>query len=719
MSSTKLARSSSNLWAPTWITIDGPSSKDLDDAICVTTDGHGGTLLRVAIADPTGRVPLGSDPDRFAMTLGATVYAREHPIQRMLPPDLTEDAASLVAGQPRPAVVIEVHVANDLSVGKVAISATQIEVSRRLSYADIPAILADVDDPVHGMVSAAATLSKLLLQRRRDGGALAYFDLSRFLLTDEDGRLRAYERADEMVGHIIVQEHMILANTLVAGYLVEHDIPGLFRNHEAKLSAPPAAELNQTLQTWMSTTSLSGDQAIDKFEQFLAVAGRARYGAVVKGHYALSLPCYAHVTSPLRRYADLVNVRQLKAHLAAVALPYAQAELIELGQALNDALDARTEDRQNSFKATLAAKAQRAVDSGNPLRLSRLADHELIKAIKLGREAGEVPVLLATEVERRIGTNAASDKLMDALLADVPPELLPLSLKEALLAHLRAQPMKAMHMVLHAQQVELLTNLSFSEQPLRSGLGFAAQVTATVHGRQLAGQGENGTKKGAQQQAATDLVRQLVGLPKPARTEAPPSPPIRPVESASAAFRNGNAALTAAPASLNPKGAVLELCAARRWPGPSFDVHASGPAHGLVFTCTARLDAGGQSLEVCIAGATSKKNAEALASQALLDALPVAGGGHGGTGTGAAQSQAAAEPSMGPQSNPVGTLQELAQASKRPMPAYRVSQVSVMPPVFEAGVTAFHGAAPHSASGTGPTKQAAKSAAAAALLTAV
>ena len=173
---------------------------------------------------------MGSDPDRFAMTLGATVYAREHPIQRMLPPDLTEDAASLVAGQPRPAVVIEVHVANDLSVGKVAISATQIEVSRRLSYADIPAILADVDDPVHGMVSAAATLSKLLLQRRRDGGALAYFDLSRFLLTDEDGRLRAYERADEMVGHIIVQEHMILANTLVAGYLVEHDIPGLFRN---------------------------------------------------------------------------------------------------------------------------------------------------------------------------------------------------------------------------------------------------------------------------------------------------------------------------------------------------------------------------------------------------------------------------------------------------------------------------------------------------------
>ena len=51
--------------------------------------------------------------------------------------------------------------------------------------------------------------------------------------------------------------------------------------------------------------------------------------------------------------------------------------------------------------------------------MSRLADHELIKAIKLGREAGEVPVLLATEVERRIGTNAASDKLMDALLADV------------------------------------------------------------------------------------------------------------------------------------------------------------------------------------------------------------------------------------------------------------------------------------------------------------
>jgi ribonuclease R len=707
-----------DLLAVPFVTIDGASTRDIDDAIYCEQMGEGYRVL-IAIADPTDLVKIGSMEDENARLLGASVYARERTVHRMLPLGISEVGASLVAQAERKALVFDVRLSSQLEVTSFGIEPSLIKVAKRLTYDDVAdfvshvqemQLLPDVERSSVDMVALAGKLARMLLQRRRQSGALALFDLHRLLLSDEDGRLVHFASTGEMIGHVIIQEFMVLCNAQAASYMIEHDVPGIFRNHEAKASAPAAAELANTIEVWMHSKAMEPDVI---HGQFLTVAGKAKYGETVKGHYALALPCYAHITSPLRRYADLVNMRQLKAHLragrnegqlAADAEPEAQAALRPLPYSvkdlgviaadINEAIERRNDERSEGYKSAVKATAQRALDAD---KFHRLADHELIQAIKLVKDAGGMPDNLSLELIRRFRKMIITDKVCDCLFVEVPRDLLGPSLKDAFSSWIGTQPARAMHMLLHAEQTGFLSGLQISA----TGQGLAFEGLARAIGPSgvaVERRGSGSRKRDAEQRAAVKLVCELLDLPTPSDA----------VSSGLSASSGTQVSNTGA-AMPNPKGALLELCVQKGLPVPEFQSQGVGPSHAMVFSATVSLMFGQEQLKTQSSGAGTKKEAEAMAASSLYELLRK----HGSETEGKtvkpglvddAESMAA--------SNAVGRLQELAQRFKASLPTYNVQMQSEHPPVFVAtvksqvkGVMSF--------TGMGQNKQLAKQAAAA------
>ena len=483
---------------------------------------------------------------------------------------------------------------------------------------------------------------------------------------------------------------MILANVCVATYMLVNDIPGIFRNHAAKAAAPAAAALAETIKTWVATGNVD---AADAQAKFAAVMGKAEYSSVVMAHYALAEPVYAHVTSPLRRYPDLVNLRQLRAHLKAQPYPHSAEKLSVLAEQMNTAAAARKEERSKGFKTTVARNAENALARG---RLDRLADHELRQAVRIEvSEHGTLSESMAGELVRRFEASILTDRFVDVLLAEVPHEAVPSEVLEAFAAWTRLIPTRAVNLLMHAQDNGYLTALAITSDC--SSTAFVGSVTLSTPARaERAFQAEGVRKRDAEQAAAVEAIHWLLQVESPAAEQALETPP-------------GAAKIA------NPKGRLLELCQQRGWPSPDFVVKGQGHAHAMVFTATARLVAAGRLIEQVAGPAANKKEAEAQASAKLLASLSQ----HHPTPSAPTAPPAPVPPraeQVAPRTspaiaNPVGALQELAMKGKFQMPEYQVDTVSLVPPLFRAKVM-IYGPVVGSFSAEATTKQGAKTEAA-------
>ena len=172
-----------------FVTIDEPSTRDLDDAIWVGEE-DGSYVVKIAIADPTALVRIGDPIDVAARQLGATVYAGDRTVKRMLPKTISEEASSLTAGIRRQVMLYEIVIDRSGEVRKVDVGASTVVVASRLSYADVPLILRTPDHAAHAMLIDALAVAELLLALRRSKGAMVLYDLSLMLFMDEEGRLR-------------------------------------------------------------------------------------------------------------------------------------------------------------------------------------------------------------------------------------------------------------------------------------------------------------------------------------------------------------------------------------------------------------------------------------------------------------------------------------------------------------------------------------------------
>ena len=580
--------------APRVYMIDGPTTRDRDDAFRVdeTEDGWTITVHVAAVAD---NVPIGSQADLDARTVGATIYGARRTIP-MLGSEV-EQAATLKDSTARPSVVIEVSLDRRGSATGHSIRRGATENARALTYASATTIL---DSGVGGFrddLMAAQRLALMLLDRRRDEGALALYDLRDGWTTTEEGVLVPLADAEKNIAYIIVQEMMIAANSAVSAWAAEHELPILFRNHQANAIAPSVKEIAQDIT--IAQESPDPQSNFQTLRQRTSITMRkATYGPRLLGHYGLNLPSYTHATSPLRRYADLVTQRQLLATLDGVELPYSAADLDVIAEELHAAAESRRRAIHEREKAKDVDRTLSAVDKARTL--ADLSPERWLKTLKLATK-GPALEPIEIDVRRRIAEGLLDHQdghlVLNAQSADWAP------LQDDVLAYIgRANhPLSSMLLnqftQLHPEAPVVKVAASQagpSHQPVFS-------VTVKVGETVLPGRSAS-TAKLAQHRAAHAALSHLLGREVPTDDDvavAAAAPSKAPV----------------APVAENPISWLSEHAQKSRLAPPSYSIVNEGTPQAPLFTCEATYSAAPGFIGE--ASAASKADAKTQAATAL------------------------------------------------------------------------------------------------------
>ena len=319
-----------------FVTIDGESARDFDDAVWLE-ESAGGVLLRVAIADVGHYVRPGSVLDEEARLRGTSTYFPDRAIP-MLPERLSNELCSLMPDRDRLVMVAEMRLDAEGARSDVRVFRAVIRSAARLNYTQVAAMLSD--DPsidieedrrrhasILPMLQRMQALMRTLYRRRVERGSLD-LDLPEALVgLSEEGRATDLRTAMRNDAHRMIEEMMLTANCAVAEFLERRRIPLPYRIHEAP--EPLSIEqLNELLRPQGLHVAHEGDvrprdvqRVLEKLaghrlervlsRQVLRSLKQARYDTANAGHFGLGFDCYCHFTSPIRRYPDLLVHRQI------------------------------------------------------------------------------------------------------------------------------------------------------------------------------------------------------------------------------------------------------------------------------------------------------------------------------------------------------------------------------------------------------------------------
>jgi ribonuclease R len=320
-------------------TIDPASAADFDDAISAEGDGEGRWRVWVHIADVSAFVAPRGAVDREAYRRATSVYV-PGAVEPMLPEALSNQACSLVPGQDRLAVTVEMTLECD-RVTSSAFHRTVIRSDERLDYDQVDRVFAGLEparEPWAQPLAAARDAAAALQARRAAQSALVLDSDEPEFRFDEDGNIVAAEPVMQTEAHRLIEHLMIAANEQVAGLLEARQIPALYRVHERPDGASVERLIEQLASLGVPTPpvprgAISPQQAADLVgaasalvEQWVRRTGhgrRALTSLVLRslkqayydhrniGHAGLQSPRYCHFTSPIRRYPDLICHRAL------------------------------------------------------------------------------------------------------------------------------------------------------------------------------------------------------------------------------------------------------------------------------------------------------------------------------------------------------------------------------------------------------------------------
>jgi VacB/RNase II family 3'-5' exoribonuclease len=408
-----------DLRALPWTSIDNPESQDLDQ-IEVAEAVAGGTRLLVGIADVDRFVPKGSAIDRFAANNTTSVYTgvRTFP---MLPEKLSFHLSSLLANEPRAAIVIETLVKDDGSLGDTSVYPALVENKGKLDYPSVSAWL-DGKAPPPGALAGDATLraqvelhdkiARALADARRKAGAIDVDTGEVRAVVDAQGHVTGLEPHHQDRAGRVIEELMIASNRGVAHVLDRAGLPSLRRvvkqperwqrivayAHERGVTLP-AAPSSKALADFLDAMRAqhAGDEFTEISLAIIKLMGRGEYVAHAPGepdigHFGLATMEYAHSTAPNRRYPDLVTQRILKAHAAGKPSPYSRQELATIAAHCSQ-MEAQSEKverlvqkaaaaqlLQSRVGATFDAVVTGAGDKGTFVRvLSPVAEGKVVK----------------------------------------------------------------------------------------------------------------------------------------------------------------------------------------------------------------------------------------------------------------------------------------------------------------------------------------------------
>ena len=300
------------------VAIDDEGTTEVDDALALEHDGDD-RFVHVFIADPAAFVTEGDAIDIEARRRGATLY---HPVQRypMLPVPLGEQAASLVTGERRPALAFSTRFDDAGEVTGFAVQEAMIRVDRQITYDTVDALLeaevpATEDDvPLTDLLRGLLDVAEGERARRLHQGALVFERTEITVRVDDDRRVHRKRLETGAASRRIVSEHMILACSQAAAFCRDERIPTVYRKQ-----APPDEPLEWSPE--MSADLPAMDAAMRRLK-------KAELSLHPHRHHSLGVEAYTQVTSPLRRYQDLVMHRQLKAHLRGEPPPHSDDDLM-------------------------------------------------------------------------------------------------------------------------------------------------------------------------------------------------------------------------------------------------------------------------------------------------------------------------------------------------------------------------------------------------------
>jgi ribonuclease R len=303
------------------VTIDGEDARDFDDAVFAEPDGAGFRLI-VAIADVAHYVRPGSALDHAARSRGNSVYFPDRVVP-MLPEALSNGWCSLRPKEDRGCLFVELHI--DVHGRKTAhrFGRGLMRSAARLTYEGVQRAHDTGADRYAHLFAAYRTL----LAARTARGTLDLDLPERRIVLDSDGGVRDVAPRPRLNSHRLIEEFMVLANVAAAEELERRHQPAMYRIH-----APPSDEKLASLRDFLHGFGISlppGDQVhprdLDRVlrrvagtpeallvnQVMLRSQSQAEYSPDNIGHFGLALPRYAHFTSPIRRYADLLVHRAL------------------------------------------------------------------------------------------------------------------------------------------------------------------------------------------------------------------------------------------------------------------------------------------------------------------------------------------------------------------------------------------------------------------------
>lgn len=310
------------------VAIDPVDARDFDDAVWASPRDDGGFDAIVAIADVSFYVRPGSALDREARKRGNSVYFPDRVVP-MLPEHLSADVCSLRAGEDRAAMACHMVIDAKGQMVSWRFSRAVIKVAANIPYEDAQAAIEGVKP--HDLTEVALRplwACWALLFKAREKREPLDLDLpERRVELDEKGRIQSVAPRERLDAHKLIEDYMIAANVAAAKALEAKKAPVMYRIHE-----PPSREKLVALKEYLATfeiafalgqviTPATFNRLIDKLgevefrtevmEQILRSQTQAYYGPQNSGHFGLSLGSYAHFTSPIRRYSDLIVHRSL------------------------------------------------------------------------------------------------------------------------------------------------------------------------------------------------------------------------------------------------------------------------------------------------------------------------------------------------------------------------------------------------------------------------
>jgi ribonuclease R len=320
------------------VTIDGDDARDFDDAVYAEPHANGFRLI-VAIADVSHYVRIGTAIDAAAQERGTSVYFPTRVIP-MLPTALSDHLCSLAPLVDRLCFAADMVVSKNGSLKSARFYPAVMRSAARLTYSlanealfeNLPAARTRLG-PLLDSLQVLVEVYRALYQARSRRGALDFDAAEAEFVIDAGERVRAVELRMRNQAHRLIEECMILANVAVAEELEKSHTPTLYRVHgvpdDEKLdrltSTLKALGIDARLPQTVTTRDLQSiaprvrDLSERAFVESLVVRAmpQAVYQPTNIGHFGLALTHYAHFTSPIRRYPDLVVHRTLKALIKA------------------------------------------------------------------------------------------------------------------------------------------------------------------------------------------------------------------------------------------------------------------------------------------------------------------------------------------------------------------------------------------------------------------